>query len=104
MSDLEVPMWHRWARFRFSVIGELLSCPPEKSQLQEAIRRLAKNNYRHPIDPNRRIRFGASTIERWYYKARAAQDPISALGRKIRSDAGKRWSVSEPGNFGDVHS
>jgi len=95
MNDLEVPMWQRWARFRFSVIGELLSCPPEKRQLQEAIGRLAKNNYRHPIDPNRRIRFGASTIERWYYKAKAAQDPISALGRKIRADAGRRWSISE---------
>lgn len=96
MSELELPLWQRWARFRFSVIGELLACPPEKGQLQKAIRRLAQNNYRHPIDADRRIALGASTIERWYYKAKAASDPISALGRKIRTDAGVRWSMSEP--------
>jgi transposase InsO family protein len=96
MSELKLPMWQRWARFRFSVIGELLVCPPEKGQLQEAIQRLAQNSYQHPIDPARRIGLGASTIERWYYKARAASDPISALGRRIRSDAGTRWSMSEP--------
>ena len=95
MSELEVPMWQRWARFRFSVIGELLACPPEKGQLQTAIRRLSQNSYQHPIDPDRRIAFGASTIERWYYKAKAASDPISALGRKIRTDAGRRWSMHE---------
>lgn len=96
MSELEVPLWQRWARFRFSVIGELLACPPERGQLQEALQRLAQNSYQHPTDPDKRISFGASTIERWYYRAKEASDPISALGRKIRSDAGARWSMSEP--------
>jgi len=95
MSEPKVPMWQRWAQFRFSVIGELLSCPPQKGKLQKAIGRLARKTYQHPIDPNRRIRVGSSTIERWYYKARAVPDPIAALGRKIRSDAGIRWSISE---------
>lgn len=95
MKDPHVPMWQRWAQFRFAVIGELLSCPPQKGQLQTAIGRLARKHYRHPTDPNRRICVGASTIERWYYKARSAADPIAALGRKIRSDAGIRWSISE---------
>jgi hypothetical protein len=95
MSDSQMPMWQRWAQFRFSVIGELLSCPPQKGQLQKAIGLLAQKNYRHPIDPNKRINFGASTIERWYYKAKAAADPIAVLGRKIRSDAGVRWSMPE---------
>ena len=94
MSEPEVPMWQRWAQFRFSVIGELLSCPPQKGQLQMAISRLSRKVYQHPTDPNRRIRIGSSTIERWYYKARTAPDPIAALGRKIRSDAGIRWSIS----------
>jgi transposase InsO family protein len=89
-------MWQRWAQFRFSVIGELLSCPPPKGQLQQAISLLAQKSYRHPIDPNRRINFGSSTIERWYYKARDASDPIAVLGRKSRSDAGVRWSMPEP--------
>ena len=95
MKEPQVPMWQRWAQFRLAVIGELLSCPPEKGQLQKAIDRLSQKNYRHPTDPNRRICFGSSTIERWYYKARGAADPIAALGRKIRSDAGIRWSISD---------
>ncbi len=28
MSDSKMPMWQRWAQFRFSVLGELLSSPP----------------------------------------------------------------------------
>ena len=95
MSEPQVPRWQRWAQFRFSVVGEFLSCPPEKGQLQKAIDQLAQKIYQHPIDPDRRIGFGASTIERWYYKAKDAADPIAALGRKIRSDAGIRWSMSD---------
>ncbi|WP_419662314.1 putative integrase family protein [Desulfosarcina variabilis str. Montpellier] len=95
MSDSQLPMWQRWAQFRFSVIGELLSCPPPKGELQKAISQLAQKSYRHPIDSNRLISFGPSTIERWYYKAKTASDPIAVLGRKIRSDAGVRWSMPE---------
>jgi len=94
MSESQMPMWQRWAHFRFSVIGRLLSCPPQKGQLQSAIDKLARKTYQHPINANRQIQIGSSTIERWYYKARPATDPIAALGRKIRSDAGIRWSVS----------
>jgi putative transposase len=96
MNDDQIPMWQRWAQFRFAVIGELLSSPPEKGQLQRAIERLSRQTYRHPIEADRRISLGASTIERWYYKAKGAADPIAALGRKIRNDAGIRWSMSEP--------
>lgn len=96
MSDLQVPNWQRWARFRFAVIGGLLSSPPENGGLQQAIANLAAQSWQHPIDANRRINIGASTIERWYYKARTAADPISALGRKIRADAGQQWAMSEP--------
>ena len=95
MNQEQTPVWRRWAQFRFAVIGELLSCPPCKGQLQQAIARLARQTYQHPIDANRRMRIGASTIERWYYKARSAADPISALGRKVRHDAGLRWSIPE---------
>jgi putative transposase len=96
MKNDQIPMWQRWAQFRFAVIGELLSSPPEKGQLQRAIERLSQQIYRHPIEADRRISLGASTIERWYYKAKGAADPIAALGRKIRNDAGIRWSMSEP--------
>jgi len=95
MSEFELPMWQRWAQFRYSVIGELLSSPPPKGELQKALERLAQKTYRHPIDGSRQTRIGKSTIERWYYRAKGAADPISALGRKSRSDAGIRWSVSD---------
>jgi len=95
MSDSKMPMWQRWAQFRFSVLGELLSSPPRKGQLQEALQRLAERTYQHPICDNRQMGIGKSTIEKWYYKAKDAPDPISALGRKIRSDAGIRWSMSD---------
>jgi hypothetical protein len=95
MNDPTTPMWQRWAQFRFAVIGELLSCPPPKGKLQEAIGRLSQRTYQHPIDADRQMRIGASTIERWYYKARKAADPIAVLGRKIRQDAGSRWSMSD---------
>jgi putative transposase len=95
MIEPQLPMWQRWAQFRFSVVGELLSCPPPKGQLQHAIGQLAQKSYRHPTDPNQRICFGPSTIERWYYKAKDAADPIAVLGRKIRSDSGVRWSMPE---------
>ena len=37
------------------------------------------------------VRFSASTIERWYYRARAAhQDPVGALRARPRTDAGTR--------------
>ncbi len=96
MKSDQIPMWQRWAQFRFAVIGELLSSPPGKGQLQRAIERLSQQTYQHPIEAARRISLGASTIERWYYKAKGAADPIAALGRKIRNDAGIRWSMSEP--------
>lgn len=95
MKGEKMPMWQRWAQFRFAVIGKLLSSPPPKGQLQKAIERLSRQTYKHPIDADRRISLGASTIERWYYKAKGAADPIAALGRKIRSDAGIRWSMSD---------
>ena len=95
MNESQLPMWQRWAQFRYAVIGELLSCPPPKGKLQKCIGQLAQKSYRHPIDPNRRISFGPSTIERWYYKAKEAADPIAVLGRKIRSDSGARWSMPE---------
>jgi hypothetical protein len=42
MNDDQIPMWQRLAQFRFAVIGELLSSPPEKGQLQKAIERLSQ--------------------------------------------------------------
>ncbi|EIM65338.1 integrase family protein [Desulfobacter postgatei 2ac9] len=72
-----------------------MSSPPAKGQLQQEIQRLSQKIYQHPIDENRKFTLGASTIERWYYKAKEADDPVVVLGRKPRFDAGIRWSMPE---------
>lgn len=77
----------RWARLRFSIIGPLLAAPAEHGELQARIDELAAKPY---VNPTTRevIRFGASTIERWYYAAKDAGDPVAALARKVPSHAG----------------
>lgn len=93
MRDDEAPRWEQWARFRFSVIGGLLASPPEGGELQEALRELAARTYQHPFRPAERVRFGFSTLERWYYQTKGAVDPIAALGRKARADTGRVWAL-----------
>ena len=39
----------RWARFRFSIIGPLLSAPPNAGELQKTLADLAAKQWRHPI-------------------------------------------------------
>lgn len=78
-----------WARFRFSVIGPLLSAPPSRGELKAAIRSLAEKIWMHPIN-GRDVQYSATTIERWYYKARNERDdPVRVLQRAVRKDRGK---------------
>jgi len=84
----------RWAEFRFSVVGPLLAAPPARGTLHATLVRLAATTWRHPIT-GEPVRFGVSTIERWYYTARGApRDPVGELQRKLRKDAGTQWSLS----------
>jgi transposase InsO family protein len=83
----------RWARFRFGVVGQLLAAPPAPGELQAQLRLLAGQSWRHPLH-GRPVRFGVSTIERWYYAARSGPDPLKALARRIRSDQGQHSSIS----------
>jgi putative transposase len=86
----------RWAHLRFAVVGRLLAAPPDKGQLRAALRELAEKSWRHPIS-GQHVRFGMSTIERWYYRARREQrDPVSVLRRKLRRDLGRQSAISEP--------
>jgi putative transposase len=77
----------RWARLRLSIIGPLLAAPPEHGELRARIEELAARSYQHPTS-GERMRFGASTIERWFYLARDAADPMAALARKVHAHAG----------------
>ena len=80
------------ARLRFSIIGGLLSSPPARGELGPEIERLSKKLWKHPVTKEW-VFIGASTIERWYYQARNARDPVGALTRKLRSDAGQNRVV-----------
>jgi putative transposase len=78
-----------WARFRFSIVGLLLSSPPARGTLQSAIRSLAEKTWSHPVT-GCDVRFAAVTIARWYYTARRQRDdPVGALRRSVRKDSGK---------------
>ncbi len=86
----------RWAQLRFSVIGQLLASPPAKGALRAALKQLAAREWRHP-STGAPVRFGVSTLERWYYRARnEQQDPVSVLRRKRRQDAGEQASMTTP--------
>ena len=93
MAESHPPGWQVWAHFRFSIIGGLLSNPPESGELQSRLQELAEKNWQHPLRPGL-MRVGFSTLERWYYQARNAADPVAALGRRIRRDCGKRQALS----------
>lgn len=87
-NDTVVSPQQRWAQLRFSIIGGLLAAPPDNGELQKALRRLAEQHWRNPISGGP-VQFSFATIERWYYRARAAADPVAALRPRVRRDAGK---------------
>lgn len=92
MRDDSEDSREKWARFRFSVIGSLLASPPGKGELRSELEKLASRDYRHPIT-GVATRFGLSTIERWYYQARDARDPVGELKRRLRKGAGEHPSL-----------
>ena len=83
----------RWARLRFSIIGPLLAAPPAAGQLHGALALLCARVWRHPLT-GMDLRFGVSTLERWYYAARRAPDPVAALANRLRGDIGGFPGVS----------
>ncbi|MEJ2325992.1 MAG: IS481 family transposase, partial [Chromatiaceae bacterium] len=78
-----------WARLRFAIIGPLLADPPPPGDLGARLKALAAKDWRHPVT-GLPLRFGFATLERWYYLARDAQDPVAALRRRRRRDAGEQ--------------
>ena len=84
----------RWARLRFAVVGPLLASPPPEGQLRVELERLSQRDWAHPSGKGP-VRFSVSTIERWYYAARAEeQDPVKALRQKPRADVGRQRALS----------
>lgn len=83
----------RWARLRFSIVGQLLACPPEPRELANRLKELAHKPWQHPIT-GQPLQLSAKSIERMYYSARHKNDPFHALMRKVPKHAGHRPSVS----------
>lgn len=82
-----------WARLRFAIVGPLLAAPPKGGGLRGELERLSRQLWKHPTT-GERVRFAYSTIERWYYTAKnEARDPVRALRRKHRKDAGQQPSL-----------
>ena len=80
---------------RFSVVGRLLAAPPPAGELRAEIEKLAAQEWRHPIT-GAPIHFSFSSVERWYYQSlRQRNDPVGALRRKVRSNAGQQIAMSD---------
>jgi transposase InsO family protein len=73
----------------------LLSAPPAPGELKAALEALSRQYFNHPIFEGRKIRLARSTIERWFYTAKNARNPIEALRRSVRRDAG-RFKAMDP--------
>ena len=97
MSTAPEPSVHeRWAQFRFAVVGRLLAAPPPQGQLRAELERLAERTWKHPVS-GQPAQFAVATIERWFLAARNARhDPVRALRRKRRKDAGRQDSLRAP--------
>lgn len=83
----------RMARLRFSIIGPLLAAPPAPGSLQAELVQLSSKTWRHPVS-GFDVAFGVSTLERWYYAARRAHDPVAALKDRLRGDVGRFPSLT----------
>lgn len=85
----------RWAQLRHAIIGTLLASPPEPGELHERLVELSATRWKHPQSGDL-VRFGLSTIERWYYAARKERrDPMRPLARKVRRDRGRVTAIRE---------
>ncbi len=96
MPKRDEPRSHdAWASLRFAIVGPLLASPPrERGELRSALQDLAGQSWCHPIT-GEPVQFAASTIERWYYRARSApRDPVGALRNRVRQDVGTHTSLS----------
>jgi transposase InsO family protein len=84
----------RWARLRFAIIGPLLAAPPANGELKSSLESLASKTWTHPINGTA-FRYSVGTLERFYYRARHAQDPVAALRPRQRCDKGHRRQLNQ---------
>jgi hypothetical protein len=92
-TRIESPQRDRWALLRFAIIGPLLAAPPAPGELATALAALAARSWRHPLT-GEPVQFGFSTLERWYYRVRAAENPVLPLRNRLRSNVGQFPSLT----------
>ena len=86
-KDQNLPRNQRWAQVRFAIVGTLLARTPARGALRDQLMALSSQIWNHPVS-NMPVRFSFGSIRRWYYAARAQQDPTRALSRSPRRDSG----------------
>jgi len=92
-SDDPLLLRDRWSRVRFAVVGTLLVSRPKGGELKAALKALSQKTWEHPRT-HEMVRFGYSTIEKWYYIAKATDDPVGALRERPRGTAGRTKVLS----------
>jgi putative transposase len=90
----DTPVRVRWARLRFQIIGTLLAAPPDEGELRPRLTELAARAWAHPTT-GEVVRFSLKSIERWFYAARGAADPMAVLARKVPKHAGTHPGISD---------
>ena len=91
-----------WGEFRFAVVSLLIISHIDQGQINSEIQQLSDRTWKHPIS-GEDVRFGFSTVERWYYRALiAGSNPIAALGSP-RSDEGSHRALPNDG-YAYLHS
>ena len=78
-----------WARFRFSVVGSLLSSPPARGSLQTRDPLSCREDLVASRDRARCPRRGRHHRALVLHGAPPADDPVGALRRAVRKDCGK---------------
>lgn len=91
--EKEKMLCHRWAELRFSVVGGLLSSPPANGELKKTLKGLSDKTWNHP-ETGAPVRFGYSTIEEWYYRAKGSDNPIASLTTPPRQDNGRNRTLT----------
>ena len=80
--------------FRYGIISELLSRPPDKGELAARLREIAEKSYTQPWN-NEVINISVRTLERWYASARKNARPSEILQPKLRIDRGEYRSLTD---------
>jgi len=78
--------------FRYGIISELLSRPPDKGELAKRLREISEKSYTQSWN-NEVVNISVRTLERWYAAAKKNARPSEILQPKLRIDRGEHRSL-----------